>query len=116
VLNRRLLLEQAIPVLVVAPLLLWLFRRQNVQKSPGFGSWTKKLAISLSLALLVPVGEVPIGAALASTPMLFMEGSELALMYAVFIPIGYFLFALAIYGVLSALEWLLSKTGTVRSV
>jgi hypothetical protein len=73
VLNRRLLLEQAIPVLAVAPVLLWLFRPQKVEKSPVLESRAKKLVISFSLALLVPVGGLPMGAALASVPILFIE-------------------------------------------
>jgi hypothetical protein len=116
-LNRQLLLEQTIPVLVVAGVFLWLFRSQEETKRPMLESRTKKLRISFLLALLIPpVGGVPMGAALASLPMLLIDRGEFWAVYAVATPIIYFVFALAIFGLLSALQWLIARTESVRGV
>lgn len=117
VLNRKLLLEQFIPVLVVACLFMWLFRCHAEKQSPMMGSWAKRLTISSLLALLVPpTGGVPMGAALASEPMLFVEKGEFWTAYVILIPILYLGFVLAIYGLISAVHWLIARAMKVRSV
>ena len=77
----------------------------------------KKFAISFLLALLVPpTGGVPMGALLASVPMLFIERGEFWLVYAVLIPILYLAIALTMYSLLSALNWFIGRAVRVRGV
>ncbi|HEV2134078.1 MAG TPA: hypothetical protein VGR47_07425 [Terracidiphilus sp.] len=117
VLNLRLLLEQAIPVLFVAGVFLWLFRSQKEKQPPMLESRTRKLVISFSLALLVPpTGGAPMGAVLADVPRLVIEKDEFWAVLAILIPVLYFALSIAIYGLLSASHWIIARAEKTRSV
>jgi hypothetical protein len=115
VLNRQLLVEQTIPVLFVAGVFLWMFRTQEETNQPLLGSRKNKLIVASLLALLIPpVGGVPMGAALASLPLLFIDKGEFWAVYAVVIPAMYIVLALVIFVLLIALQWLVARTKSVR--
>jgi hypothetical protein len=113
VVNRQLVLMQSVPVAVVTLLLLWLTRTGDRQ-SRILSSTRTTIAISLSLALVVPIGGIPIAAHLVSLPGIISDGGEKWQVYAVGIPLVFVIVALAIFGLLSGMRLLTKATTRVR--
>lgn len=116
VVNRQLVLMQSIPLAIVTLLLLWLTRTDGRQTRILSRIGTR-IAISLSLALLVPtIGWVPIGVYLVLLPGIISEGGETWQLYAVGFPVLFVIIALTIFGLLCATHLLTNRATRVRGV
>ncbi|GEM_PF-2544777 len=115
-LNRKLLLQECVTLVVVELLLLWLFRNRQGRAVADLRMPRTRLLISLMLALLIPpAGGVPFGAALAGIPMMLVERDELWLIPTIMVLVMYAASVLLIYWLIQFTLWIhygRSGTGT----
>ena len=117
VVNRQLVLMQSVPLAFVTLLLLWLTRTDDGRQTRILSRIGTRIAISLSLALLVPtIGWVPIVVYLALLPGIISEGGEKWRLYAIGFPVLFVLVALTIFGLLCAMHLFTKRATRVPGV
>ena len=114
-LNRKLLLQECLTLLIVGVLLLWMFRAQRDRNVASLRARGTRLLTSLILALLIPpTGGVPFGAALAGIPMVLIRRDELWLIPVIMIIVMYSACVLIIYCLITFTLWIRDRSGIAR--